>query len=196
MANFLSKLYSKFRYPSTSYVPLSLDKPKNNLDIISAWKGHELIIADLIKRFEIPTNSFLEFGVEFGFSAVAMSSYFKKVTGVDIFVGDIHTAHKGDHFIETSERLKQYPNIDLVKADYQDFIKNNNDIYDLIHVDIVHTYDHTFKCGLWSAQHSKVTIFHDTESFPEVKRAVFEIAKATNKQFYNYHKHYGLGIIA
>jgi predicted O-methyltransferase YrrM len=196
LENIFNKIVNKVKYTAPIlYIPESLQETKNQLEIVSAWKGHDLILADIINRFDIPKKKCLEFGVEFGFSAVAMSSFFEEVTGVDIFVGDIHTTHKGDHFAATKERLKPFSNINLIKADYQDFIKNNDDIYDLIHVDIVHTYEHTYKCGLWAAQHSKCTIFHDTESFPMVKRAVYDIAEVTNKKFYNYPKYFGLGII-
>ena len=62
-------------------------------------------------------------------------------------------------------------------------------------VKIVHNYKETFECGLWAAQHSTCTVFHDTESFPEVRRAVIDIAKAAGKKVYNYPYHNGLGII-
>jgi hypothetical protein len=139
--------------------------------------------------------SCLEFGVEFGYSTVAFSNYFKKVIGIDIFLGDIHTVHKGDHYEQTKASLSAFNNIELIKADYKDWIKTDTEVYDLIHIDIVHTYEDTYQCGLWSAQHSTCTLFHDTESFPEVKRAVSDIAKITGKKFYNYPKYYGLGII-
>jgi hypothetical protein len=114
---------------------------------------------------------------------------------VDIFTGDEHAGFHSDHYNKTSKIVAPYPNIELVKADYKDFIKDNNDFYDLIHVDIIHDYKHTYECGLWAAQHSKCTIFHDTESFREVKRAVSDISKKTGKKFYNYDRYYGLGIV-
>lgn len=62
-------------------------------------------------------------------------------------------------------------------------------------VDIVHTYIDTFACGLWSANHSRCTIFHDTESFPAVMRAVKDISRETGKKLYNFRESHGLGII-
>jgi predicted secreted protein len=91
--------------------------------------------------------------------------------------------------------LREFENINLVKADFRDFIKNNDKQFDLIHVDIVHTYRDTFACGLWSVEHSECTIFHDTQSHPDVKRAVADIAKKTARKFYNYKQFNGLGII-
>ncbi|HZM06646.1 MAG TPA: class I SAM-dependent methyltransferase [Candidatus Saccharimonadales bacterium] len=154
-----------------------------------------MIIADIIERFNLPKESCLEFGVEFGFSTVAFSSYFENVKGVDIFTGDKHTVHKENHFETTKRDLEPYSNIQLFRADYKDWIKQDKAQYGLIHVDIVHTYKDTYDCGLWSAQHSKCAIFHDTESFIGVRRAVIDIAKAAGKNVYNYPHCNGLGII-
>jgi hypothetical protein len=178
-----------------TYLPEKIEIPQHLLLYDSAWRGLESVIKDLMQRFEIDNKKALEFGVEFGYSAAALSNYFEEVTGVDIFTGDMHAGFYEDHYEATSKKLAAYNNVKLVKADYKDFIRNNNDFYDLIHVDIIHDYKHTFECGLWAAQHSKITIFHDTESFREVKRAVADISKKTKKTFYNYPKYYGLGII-
>jgi hypothetical protein len=137
----------------------------------------------------------LEFGVEFGYSTVALSNYFMRVLGVDLFTGDLHTMHHGDHFESTKRSLAPFHNIELVRANYKDWIKRDTETYSLIHVDIVHTYEDTYWCGLWSARHSDCTLFHDTESFPEVQRAVEDIARETGKRFFNYPKCNGLGIL-
>jgi len=163
--------------------------------VVSAWEGIQNILADLIERFHIDTGRCLEFGVEYGFSTVALSSYFESVTGVDIFHGDRHTVNKQDIFDETTRRLSPYSNIKLVRSDYQDFIKQDHGTFGLVHVDIIHTFADTFACGLWSANHSQCTIFHDTESFPQVRQAVVEVARATGKKFYNFKESYGLGIL-
>jgi tRNA uridine 5-carbamoylmethylation protein Kti12 len=105
-------------------------------------------------------------------------------------------------FLETSTR-KQLPgcppstfdNIHLIRSDYRDWIKKDESHYDLIHVDIIHTFADTFACGLWSAKHAKCVIFHDTESYPAVKQAVIEIARDTGKKFYNFRESNGLGIL-
>jgi Methyltransferase domain len=191
----LQQLYKKIFLNIPEYLPLKKTQLKRSLDVTSAWKGIELIIPDIIEHFNLPSESCLEFGVEFGFSTVAFSNYFNQVKGVDIFAGDIHTDHKGDHFELTKRALEPYRNIQLIKADYRDWIKQDQAQYDLIHVDIVHTYRDTYDCGFWSAQHSKCTIFHDTESFIHVRRAVVAIARATGKNVYNYPHCNGLGII-
>lgn len=177
------------------YKPSKKVKPPHLIKVTTAWVGLEQIIEDILNRFDIGRDNCIEFGVEFGYSSVVFSNYFKQVTGVDTFEGDVHTINKLEHFEDTAQRLSPYPNIKLIKSDYKDWIANDKSLYNFAHVDIVHNYAETFECGLWAAQHSQCAIFHDTESFPEVRRAVKDIAKATGKQIYNYPYHHGLGII-
>jgi len=191
----LKKLILKLKYPLSRYKPIKKSMPEKMIETTSAWKGLELIIEDILNRFDIGRDNCIEFGVEFGYSSVVFSNYFKKVKGVDTFIGDDHTNHKGDHFDETKKSLLQFENIELFQSDYRDWIKKDNEQYDFAHVDIIHNYNETYECGLWAVQHSKCCIFHDTQSFPEVKRAVYDIAKATGKKAYNYPHHYGLGIV-
>lgn len=191
----LKKIVANKLYPLTNYVPEKKSTPEKMIQIPTAWKGLELIIEDILIHFDIGRGACIEFGVEFGYSAVVFSNYFQKVKGVDIFIGDEHTKHKGDHYEKTKKSLEEFENIELFKSDYQDWIKQDNQQYDFAHVDIVHNYKETYECGFWAAQHSKCCIFHDTESFPSVKRAVYDIAKNTGKKAYNYPFHNGLGII-
>jgi hypothetical protein len=191
----LKKFIASKLYPLELYVPKNKNVPEKMIEIPTAWKGLELIIEDILIQFNIGRESCIEFGVEFGFSSVVFSNYFKKVKGVDIFIGDEHTEHKGDHYEKTKKSLESFTNIELFKSDYRDWIKQDNNQYDFAHVDIVHNYKETYECGFWAAQHSKCCIFHDTESFPSVKRAVYDIAKKSGKKAYNYPFHNGLGII-
>lgn len=189
-------IIDSIRYNEINYLPEKFYTPPRLIQSKSkAWVGLEKIILDIIEFSDIKTDSALEFGVEFGYSTSALANYFRSVTGVDIFTGDHHAGHHGDILETTRNSLSEFKNITLVRADYKDFIKENFSYFDLIHVDIIHTYEDTFNCGLWSAQHSKCTIFHDTESFPEVKKAVAAIARITKKKFYNYRKCNGLGIL-
>ena len=192
--SFLSGLV-KPKVAVTPFIPAHRVPPARRLEVISAWEGIQNILADLIDRFHIKTDRCLEFGVEFGFSTVALSSYFDSVVGVDIFHGDKHTANKQDIYKETLDRMSPYSNIELIRSDYRDFIQGDHGSFGLIHVDIVHTFADTYACGLWSANNSQCAIFHDTESFPQVKRAVAEIARATGKEFYNFQESFGLGIV-
>ncbi len=161
----------------------------------TAWEGLEQIIPDIIDQSGCGREKCLEFGVEFGYSAVALSNYFKKVTGVDIFTGDAHAGFHGDIYEKVKRDLEPFDNIRLIQSDYREFISGNNEYFDMIHIDIVHTYEATLECGSWSACHSHCTIFHDTESFPDVKRAIRYIARKHGKTFYNYPYHFGLGIL-
>ena len=177
------------------YYPIKKEMPEKILKVPSGWSGLELIIKDILDRFEIGGEKCIEFGVEYGFSSVVFSNFFKQVKGIDIFIGDKHSRFKKDHYEETKKSVVQYKNIELYQSDYRDWIIKDNDLYDFAHVDIVHSYKETYECGLWAVNHSKCCVFHDTEHFPEVRKAVFEIANHTGKKLYNYPFHYGLGII-
>lgn len=177
------------------FTPRTRQTPERTVEVQSAWKGIESILADIIQRFELKRGSCLEFGVEHGYSTAALSCYFDSVTGVDTFRGDQHTEDHGDFYAETSKRLAAFDNIKLIQSNYHDWTVSDDKSYDLIHVDIVHTYADTFACGEWSAMHSKCVLFHDTESFPAVKQAVTDIARKTHKNFYNFKESNGLGIL-
>jgi hypothetical protein len=183
------------RIKLTEFVPQSLSLPPRMPEVNSAWKGIESVLGDLLTRFEVPRHDCLEFGVEHGYSTAAFASFFENVTGVDTFTGDIHTNVFGDFYAATTQRLSVFPNVKLIRGDYRDWIASDSKRYDLIHVDIVHTYVDTYACGLWAAMHSRCTLFHDTESFPAVKQALIDISRNTGKRVYNYREHYGLGIL-
>jgi predicted O-methyltransferase YrrM len=164
-------------------------------DVGTAWNGIESILYDIVARFSIPQKKCLEFGVQWGYSTSALANVFEKVIGVDTFTGDEHAGFLEDHFKETSHRLKEWPNIELVQARYQDFIVFDDEQYDLIHVDIIHTYIDTYVAGRWALHHSPVVIFHDTIAFPDVMTAVQDLACDFKRKFYNYDQCHGLGIL-
>ena len=183
------------RVPVVPYVPERRELPPRILEPATAWEGVESVLGDMIRRFRVGTKRCLEFGVEYGYSTAALSCFFDSVIGIDTFAGDKHTENKRDVFADTCQRLADFKNISLVRSDYRDWIAKDRNSYDLIHVDIVHTYADTFECGLWSAKHAQCILFHDTLSFPAVRRAVIDIARATGKAFYNFKESYGLGIL-
>lgn len=189
-------MIDRIRYDEIDYIPGMLVEPPRLIESKSkAWVGLEKILLDVIGFANIRRHKALEFGVEFGYSTAAIANYFDEVTGVDTFAGDEHAGFHGDILKLTTQNLRDFGNIRLVRSDYRDFIASNDDRYDLIHVDIVHTYKDTLDCGMWSAEHSDCTLFHDTQSFPYVKKAVSEIARRTGKKFYNYRQCNGLGIL-
>ena len=181
--------------PIHPFIPERRSPPARVLPIVSAWTGIESILGDILTRFGIGTEKCLEFGVELGYSTAAFSSFFDSVSGVDTFQGDKHAPLGRDFYGETVANLASYANIRLFKCDYRDWIAQDQSSYDLIHVDIIHTYADTFACGLWSARHASCALFHDTESYPAVRRAVLDIARLSGKRFYNFKESNGLGIL-
>ncbi len=177
------------------YNPKYRDYP-SVLNVESAWGDIPTILKSIINDFYVNPSTCLEFGVGFGYSTSALANYFDKVVGVDTFLGDIHAGVVSDHFLQTRESLQRYANIELVQSTYQDFIlKCPLHFLDLIHIDIIHTYEDTFACGNWALTYCNLVIFHDTESFTDVKRACEDLAKLHNVSFYNYYPSNGLGIL-
>jgi len=135
--------------------------------------------------------------VEYGYSTAVLAQLFAHVTGVDLFTGDEHSTVRPNFLAETQANLSRWPNIKLIQEDYREWISHDTRQYDLIHVDMVHTYGVTYEAGRWAADHAPVVLFHDTEwLWPEVKEAILRIAEETDRTFYNYPHCFGLGILA
>lgn len=178
------------------YVPKFFVKMPKLPEVGTAWNGVDEILYDIVARFNIPQHKALEFGVQFGYSTAALANVFDSVIGVDTFIGDEHAGYVEDHFKQTKQRLSEWPNIELIQARFQDYILFDEDsCYDLIHVDIVHTYKETYLCGKWAIKHSPVVIFHDTRSFPDVMMAVMDLAQDFDRTLYNYEECHGVGIL-
>lgn len=188
-----SNYYAK-KYPARDFIPSELVQPTYEVSGLSAWRGLEKIIPAVIKQMELDTRRCIEFGVEKGYSTAIFAQYFDQVTGVDTFQGDRHAGYINTYEMAQSN-LARFKNITLIQDNYQHYTTMDQSTYDLCHVDIIHTYADTFACGEWAVRHSKCVLFHDTESFGSVRKAVFDLAKKYNKQFYNYGFHHGLGIL-
>lgn len=191
---YIFRKISNFLFRSEPFIPERLVTFNNLVQTNSAWIGLEKIIPSILEKFSINNGSCIEFGVENGYSTGIFAQLFEKVTGVDTFQGDVHAGIK-DSLQTAQKNLMPFNNIKLIKNSYQEFIKSNDTKYDLCHVDIIHTYKDTFKCGEWAVQHCHCVIFHDTESFAMVRKAVYDLGKKYNKKFYNYPLHNGLGIL-
>jgi hypothetical protein len=165
-------------------------------NVSSAWKGLEDYIIPIIDKFGIQPNVALEFGVDLGYSADIFSQIFNKVIGVDSFIGDCHIRHnQGDDFYHLVKSSFANTNVEIIRSSFESFIADNQNQYDLIHIDIVHEYIPTFQCAEWAIQHSNVVILHDTISFPEIYKVCEDISRKYDISFYNIVDHFGLGIL-
>lgn len=167
----------------------------------SAWRGLDGILPALINDFNIGTSECLEVGVEGGYSTAALAHYFESVTGVDHFKGDEHSGIKEDAERlqqETRAALSKWPNIRIVNADCFDWMLGTEPLahYDLVHLDLVHTYEATYCAALWACDRADLVILHDTHSFPDVMRACQDAADAKRRVLYDFPDHHGLGILA
>lgn len=167
---------------------------KNLLPIPSGWEGLECYMNSIMSNLNIKPNLALEFGIDQGYSLKIFSQLFNKVIAVDSFSKEVgHPQYEG-YLTNIFERFKG-DNVEINVKDYRDFIKNNNDFYDLIHVDIVHFYKETYECTEWSIQHSNVVLVHDTITFGDMNVVCEDISKKYNVKYVNIPEHNGLGIL-
>jgi len=176
------------------YIPIKREEVKT-VNVESGWGDIHTILLDIIERFGIKRGKALEFGVEWGYSTSAISNYFDQVIGVDTFLGDRHSGYKEDHYQKSKELLKDYSNIELIQSSYEDFIANDNDKYDLIHIDIIHDYKPILECSEWAVQRAPIVLIHDTGIFPEEIKVCYELRNKYDLEFWNYPHSNGLGIL-
>jgi hypothetical protein len=177
------------------YVPKYLTEVQGLPEVPTAWKGLEKIIPDIIQRFHLNTELAVEFGVFYGYSTAALASNFKKVVGIDTFQGDAMAGVDPYMLGKTRAALAPWQNIELVQSTWEEFASKAVPQADMIHIDIFHTYNDTYCCGLWAMDYAPCILFHDTQSYPEVMRAVTDLAEISGRAFYNYPHCYGLGIL-
>lgn len=185
------------------YIPEQLWKPRHLVDVPTAWNGVESILRDVMLRFKIKPNTCLEFGVDYGYSTAALANFFNRVIGIDHFKGDYQAGYRDDTLLsQVQNALKDFKNIELVAEDYKTFIASIDEAadmvhgkYDLIHIDIIHEYKPTNELGRWAIEYSDVVMFHDTIAFPEVRRAVQDIAWESGRVFYEYQVQHGVGFL-
>ena len=177
------------------YVPEIRYMPERLIDVPTAWKEVTPVIYDILKRFHVPMESMIEFGVDYGYSTAVFANFFTSVVGVDTFEGDCHAGYRNNLLEQTTAALSDFPNVHLKQFNYKDWILFDETRYDLCHVDIVHSYEETFECGDWAVKHCPVVLFHDSIAFPDVMKAVTDLAMFHNKRFFNVYEQHGLGIL-
>lgn len=171
---------------------------KGILNVTSSWRGLENYVEPILRKYKANKNLALEFGVDYGYSLYILSQIFNKVVGVDGFIGDQHCGRSqgNDFYVETLNRFKDVPNVEIKKALYQDYILTDNSFYDFIHVDIVHLYRETYECTEWCVKHSNLVVLHDTNTFPDMNKVCIDISKKYNLEYNSsITKYHGLGIL-
>ena len=184
------------------YIPEKRARPARYLEgWPTAWHPNEDILQQLLYDFNVKRGIALEFGSEHGHSAIALSNFFDKVICVDPWMQQITDQSKPMYDV-VRENVSRYPNIILVRETWQEFCKpfrNGMPHWlkaDLIHIDAEHNYQECYGNGLWACENAPVVIFHDTVSFPEVSRAVSDLAEKFHRKFYEFQEGWGLGILA
>lgn len=181
-----------------TYQPSFLDENNKPISVISAWVGLEKIIRPIVKDFNLNTKRALEIGVDYGYSLSALSNVFEEVIGVDMFCGDIHAGARDEsQYQMVLKNFSEVDNVQIIKSSYQEYFDSldKQALFDLVHVDIVHTFQETYDCGKLALEHSRCVIFHDTESFSDVNRACEQLSVDFGCEIFNYPYSHGLGIL-
>ena len=180
-----------------TYIPEHRMLPPKTVEVDTAWKEVAPVVESILDQFNVERDNMLEFGVDYGYSTVIFSNFFKHVVGVDHFLGDGYAGFRNEKmYSRVMDILSPFQNISLVPMDYQEFIRDCDADFDFIHVDIVHTYAETFECGDWAVQHAPVVMFHDTIAFHAVMMAVEELSAKWDMLFYHVPEQHGIGILA
>jgi hypothetical protein len=175
------------------YTPKRYFEHRDLPKVPTSWNGLERIIWDIMSSFHVDNSLAIEFGTWHGYSAAALAEYFKHVIAIDMFIGDTIPGTMSSMLETTRQTLAPWPNIELWEKKWQQI--DSLPRAGLIHIDIEHTYDETYGCGLLCLDYADVIIFHDTESFADVKKAVGDQAEFSGRTFYNFPYHHGLGIL-
>lgn len=167
------------------------------LDVPTEWKGLEEWIVTILDHFKINCNTALEFGVDYGYSTKVFSHLFKKVIGVDSFERNTCDGKEHDEaFYNQVLNSFANTNVEIVKTRFEDYINQNNEnFYNMIHIDAIHDYGILEPTIRWAVEHSDITLVHDTMEYREVKRACMEIRAEKNLRFLSIPFHCGLGIL-
>ena len=175
--------------------PVDYNYPIREIVHPSAWIGLEKYIPDIINKLNIETKAALEFGVDYGYSSEVFSNIFDKCTGVDAFLSDVHLGHEqGDEFYNRVKDAFNNTNVEIIRSSFEDFIKDNNNHYNLIHIDIVHHYQPTYDCAEWAIDHGDVVLLHDTLSYGLTK-VCEDLSEKYNLNYINIEPHSGLGVL-
>ena len=145
----------------------------------SAWKGHRVFVEWLMHRLQPRVT--VELGVDYGYSLCCMAATQQgHVYGVDTFQGDLHAGEHTD--AETTLRrvlqTNNYSNVTIIKNTFDAVAASWAQPIDILHIDGLHTYEAVRND--WERWHPylsehAVVMFHDTESYPEVKQLFNEI---------------------
>lgn len=153
----------------------------------SAWKGLEVRFKELLGDMG-PVRRVIDLGVDYGFSTFQFATHYPdaEVIGIDDF-----TLH-GDSEAWVRCHLNMFPNVRILKGSSAAIGRSFREPVDLLHVDADHSYESVtedFCSWLHAVRPGGRVLFHDTTSFPSVRR--FFDGLGGNKS--EITEHHGLG---
>ncbi len=192
----------------------NISSPRYESDIVnkslrvSPWQGHRNFIYDYFKY--IRPQTVIELGTHYGCSFFAMCQSMKdnhldsKLYAVDTWEGDPQAGFYGDEVWETVTATKQKffsgQNTEFLKMYFNDAVKKFDDeTFDLIHIDGLHTYEavsEDFHNWLPKLKKDGVMLFHDVDSEKKYGTNIFwEEIKRKYPCFFEFSHSWGLGIL-
>lgn len=182
---------------------INMLKPKNTIDdlfnsIPSAWTGHREFAGWLVNL--IKPKIIVDLGVDYGYSTFSFAvPNIGTVYAIDLFEGDKHTGIRNTYEeftgnVKWLEEKHNISNIVVEKGLFNEIEKQWTQKIDILHIDGLHTYDavkNDFETWEKYLTKDSVVLFHDIESFPEVKKFWSELSGHK----YEFKHSAGLGVL-
>lgn len=166
--------------------------------LTTAWTYHSNFAIELVNI--IQPKIIVDLGVDYGYSTFSFAyPGIGEVYGVDWFQGDVHASFRNtyDSVVEFNNMIKNnhgIDNVNIIKADFNEFAKTWDKKIDILHIDGEHSYEsvksdyYTFSKFL---KDDSVVLFHDTISYIDTVGTFFD-------ELYGYklnrEQSHGLGI--
>lgn len=181
----------------------------NSILKVSPWSGHRNFVYDLLKYME--PKKIIELGTHYGCSFFAMCQSIKdnqlndtEIFAVDTWKGDEQAGHYGEEVWNKVNEIRDVVYTEVkVKFLKMYFDEANslfeNETFDLIHIDGLHTYEavsHDFSVWLSKLKKNGIVLFHDVHSELNYGSDRFwkEIQQKYRENFEFTHS-WGLGIL-
>lgn len=180
----------------------------NSMLKVSPWSGHRNFVYDLLNFME--PKKIIELGTHYGCSFFSMCQSIKdnqlntEIFAVDTWQGDEQAGLYGEEVWnqvnETKEKAYAEVNSKFLRMYFDEAGELfDNETFDLIHIDGLHTYEavsHDFSVWLPKLKENGIILFHDIHSYLNYGSDEFwkELQGKYNKNFEFTHS-WGLGIL-
>lgn len=174
---------------------------------VSPWSGHRNFAYDLVKYYQ--PEHIVELGSHYGCSLFAFAQAVKdnhlstKIYAVDTWQGDPQAGFYDESVYElvvhTKEHFFSEINIDMMRMLFSDAaLTFEDDMFDLIHIDGLHTYEavkEDFLTWLPKLKKNGIMLFHDTAEYTGYGSHQFWSELKEQYPHFDFPHSWGLGIL-